>query len=872
VASHRPPPPGSRAPTRGRSYFVAVLALTGVLVSTLTFWTLRTRERDLLAVDFQLQAHNGISAIQRDLDTALVVVESLAAFLSVIPDVDRDEFRAFANPLVSTYQSIHALEFTPRVTAAERSDFETSVRSGGYPEFSISELAPNGAILPAASRDEYVVVRFIEPLVGNARALGYDIASEPTRREALDRARAGAEAAATGPITLVQETGNQTGFLVASPVYDQALPEGDRRRADSLPRGFAVGVFRVGELVEIALDRQDGPDISIELTDETDPERLAMVYRHGTETLLDDFEVSYSVTQEMELGGRRWVARSWPTETYLAGQGTATPLVALVIGLSLTGLLVAYLLRLDALNSRLAHSETRFSEFAEHMREVFWSADLREPYERYVSPAFEEVWGRSLASFHDSFRSFVDAVHPDDVDRVRAALETLQDGHSTAEEYRIVRPDGSTRWVWDRAYPVLDTDGSVRRIVGVAEDITERKQTEAERLRLERSIQQTQKVQGLGALAGGIAHDFNNLLATILGHAGLALSKLSPDAPARKHVAKIETTGFRAAELVAQMLAYSGRTQFALKRLDLSAIPEDMATLLNTTVSHRAVMPYELEAGLPVMRGDPNQLQQLLLNLVTNAAEAVEDPSGEIRIRTGVTQASRDDLAATYVDDGLPEGRYLYVEVEDAGRGMDRDTLQQMFDPFFTTKFTGRGLGLAAAIGIVRGHDGAIKIDSVPGEGTTIRVLFPVDATEVHPAVPAVVTPPHAGTVLIIDDEDDVRDVTVSILESWGLTVLAARDGRAGIALLRRHAGEVSAILLDLTMPLMDGVETARRLREIDANIPILLCSGYSEQQLGERHADRGFSGFLQKPFRSEELAVKLGAVLTPTPVEDLAE
>jgi len=388
---------------------------------------------------------------------------------------------------------------------------------------------------------------------------------------------------------------------------------------------------------------------------------------------------------------------------------------------------------------------------------------------------------------------------------------------------------------------------------------------EEETRKLEAQVQHAQRLQSLGILAGGLAHDFNNLLTVILGNARIALLELPPGSPAVENLAEIETASSRAAELTSQMLAYSGKGRFTLQAINLSRLAEEVTNLLQTLISKKTAIQFNLQTSLPSIEGDPAQVRQIVMNLITNAAEAIGDSGGAIEIATGVVDADTGYLSGTYFDDHLPPGHYVYLEVSDNGCGMTPETLAKIFDPFFTTKFTGRGLGLAAVIGIVRAHRGALKVSSAPGQGSTFRLLFPPSGKA--PEIRAELTGGAAerfgrGIILVVDDEAGVRNLARTILEKSGFTVMTASDGGDAIRVFRRHADEVAAILLDLTMPVMNGLQAAAELLRIRAGVPIILSSGYSEQEVAGRLAGKGLAGFLKKPYEPAELTGTLRKVL----------
>jgi len=448
-------------------------------------------------------------------------------------------------------------------------------------------------------------------------------------------------------------------------------------------------------------------------------------------------------------------------------------------------------------------------------------------------------------------------------------------GLTWENEYR--RKDG--RAVWCRIVTCLlrDNDDQPLYVLGLVEDVTARKQAEVERQRMEQQIQQTQKLESLGVLAGGIAHDFNNLLTGVLGHASLALEQLPPAAEVRENLAAIETGARQAADLTRQLLAYSGKGRFLIETLDLSAVIRDMSHLFQVSVSKRCSIRYEFGDSLPPIDGDVSQVRQVIMNLVINASEAIGDREGIISVRTGLMKCDDDYLAGSCLDEKLPVGHYVYLEVADSGCGMSPEVRARMFDPFFTTKFAGRGLGLAAVLGIVRGHKGAIKLYSELHRGTTFKVLFPASsraptALRTVGETPASQNWRAQGTVMIVDDEEFIRIFAGRVLRETGLGVLTAPDGRACVEIFRERAGQVRAVLLDLTMPGMDGEETFRELRRIQPTVPVILSSGYNEQDAVNRFAGKGLAGFLQKPYSASTLRNALRRVLEEEPKTVSAE
>ncbi|GAB4366202.1 MAG: hypothetical protein Kow00128_09420 [Deltaproteobacteria bacterium] len=386
--------------------------------------------------------------------------------------------------------------------------------------------------------------------------------------------------------------------------------------------------------------------------------------------------------------------------------------------------------------------------------------------------------------------------------------------------------------------------------------IADRKRAEQERLEMERRLLHAQKLESLGVLAGGIAHDFNNLLMAVLGNLDLALLKLSPVSPSRAFIEQSIQAARRAADLTRQMLAYSGRGRFVLEALDVSDLAQENAHLFRSSVPRTIALDLALGRPLPSIEADPGQIQQVIMNLITNAAEATGAPGGRITLSTYERLFDERELTRSRIEPLPPPGRFVVLEVSDTGCGMDEETQQRLFEPFFSTKATGRGLGMAAILGIVRGHRGAILIESGADRGTTIRILFPaLEEAQTKPAESsdAPGRPEKAqalgGTVLIVDDEEHVRRVCTEMVQALGMRPVTASDGREAVELFRRNPGEFDVVLLDLTMPNLDGMSACAELRRIRPEVKVVLCSGYDERDSLPLLSGKEFAGFLQKPY-----------------------
>jgi len=430
---------------------------------------------------------------------------------------------------------------------------------------------------------------------------------------------------------------------------------------------------------------------------------------------------------------------------------------------------------------------------------------------------------------------------------------------------RYRRADGREFTGETQVSHVHGDDDEVIGFLCVVRDITERQRAEAQKRRMEEQLRYVQKLESLGVLAGGIAHDFNNLLMVILGNTDLALLEVSPVAPIRANLEAIEQAARKAAELCKQMLAYSGKGKFVVMTLDLNEVLREMGHMLDVSISKKAVLKYNFADMLPPIKGDASQIRQIIVNLVINASEAIGEKSGIVSVSTGAMECDRAYMAETYLDENLPEGVYSYIEVADTGCGMDQETIERIFDPFFSTKFTGRGLGMSAVLGIVRGHNGVIKIYSEEGRGSTIKVLFPAVEGFVarqdgdgESAVPW----RGSGTVLLVDDEETVLSVGKRMLEHLGFSVLTAADGLQGLEIFRERHAEIVCVLLDLSMPHLDGEQAYREMRRVDAGVRVIMSSGYNEQEVTQQFVGKGLAGFIQKPYQLSALRRTLRRVL----------
>jgi PAS domain S-box-containing protein len=513
----------------------------------------------------------------------------------------------------------------------------------------------------------------------------------------------------------------------------------------------------------------------------------------------------------------------------------------------------------------LADSEALLQSVLEKMPVGIWLTEKTGKI-TYGNPEARRIWGGAKYVGPEQFDQYL-AWWVADGKRIEphewAASRAIREGLSFInQEIEIQAFDGVKRTILNSAIPFRDDRGAIQGCFIVNQDITSRRQEEVQRSRLESQILQAQKLESLGVLAGGIAHDFNNLLVGILGNADLALMEVGTSSSARHFLEDLKRAAIRASELTNQMLAYSGKGRFVIEAVNINDLVHEMSHLLKVSISKRAVVKYHFFEQLPAVEADPTQIRQVVMNLITNASDAIGNKSGIISLSTGVVDADEEFFAACQVHENPKPGYYVFVEVSDTGIGMDAETIARIFEPFFTTKFTGRGLGLAAVMGIARGHRGAVRVESHPGKGSTFTVYFPCQEALLHNKLRAEKGSGHTqrgeGLVLVVDDEESVRNIAKIMLERHGFSVITAKDGRDAVKVFQKRAPELAAVVLDMTMPHMGGEETFQKMLEIRPDIQVVLASGYTEQEATAHFVGKGLAGFIQKPFQLAHFVQKI--------------
>jgi signal transduction histidine kinase/CheY-like chemotaxis protein len=906
-----PPVSVRESKTKFSSGWIWLAVSLGVVTSFALYLLVSRAEERRDDAEFNRQIANYLASLQEYRNGSEDMLRILRSLFYKDPRLSRQLFTNTVMELAIRMHGVQAIGWAPRVANSQRAQFEHSIQQEGFPDFQVREgdltRAPEEALSRAQERPEYFPLLFLDPMAGDQIVLGYDLDSVPPIHDLFVRCCELADTLVSAPLCIPYRGNVQMGVMVAIPVYFPDYTPAKEQRPVQL-QGYVVGIFIIDELMRAIESRTGDLHLDVEVLDLTAPsnEQVMNVRVNGKQfeaadtRALASFRSRPYYKYELNVGGRdmRLVFRR--SETWERRSTFWAPAAVLAVGLLLTGILAQFMTASTARANRI--------EAVVHLR----TAELAQANTKLRDEAHERLEAQNqLASERNLLylllNQLPDAVYV--VDRegkiivsndayARLTLQPvtaapLESSLPLAETSTVVAAlsSGSTEVLLSgkpllhhetvipcsnqpskhfevSKLPFRDAKGDIDGLLIIARDVTEAKQAAAEKLEFARRLQETQKLESLGILAGGIAHDFNNLLTTILGNANLARGEMVDDSLANKCLQRIEAASIRAANLCKQMLAYSGKGHFIIRRLDLSSLVEQTIELLRLSIQKKASLNLNLAPALPPVMADATQLQQILMNLVINAAEAIGERGGFIRISTGITRVDQEHLSQLTGATQISIGDYVFIEVTDDGCGMSPETQARVFDPFFTTKFTGRGLGLAAVLGIVRGHRGAISLRSELGKGTTFKLLLPkaegpLDVTEATPSRDGWGS---EGNLLLVEDEEDVRCVTGLMLEQAGFVPELAVDGQQAVEKFQVSPNRYRAVLLDLTMPRLDGVETLRELRRIRPDVRVLLMSGFSSKEVMERLDGDAPNGFIQKPFLPKELLEALRGVLEESP------
>jgi signal transduction histidine kinase/CheY-like chemotaxis protein/sensor domain CHASE-containing protein len=885
----------------------------GLAISLTLFLLLARQEERRDNAEFHRQIATYLGTLQEHRNGSEDLLRTLRALFFQNPKLGRQLFTNAVQDLAIRMDGMQAIGWAPRVTAAARAGFEQAARQEGLAGFQIVEgdltHQPSEKPTPATQRPEYFPLLFIEPLAGNELTLGYDLASHPSVQNLLLRTHEVGGAEVSGPLHLPYNQTVKTGVLAAMPVYFPDFEPASHEDRIRQNQGYVVAVFIIDELMKAIATRTPDLRLDVMLLDATQPgpDTVMGISLQGRILPQDKppdlarFRGHPHYTQGINIGGRKMIFDFRRSDGWDRGLGRWVPASALFIGLLLTGIVTQAV--------RSSSEKARHIEAMVHVRTAELArtnAQLKAEVGERIDAQNQLAHERNL--LYTLLNRLPDPVHVTDrqgnyvlandaharlleqadpagflgkpVRQVGPAslAETLAAGSDNVllsgkailgQESTVFLPGDYSLNLELSKLPLRDAHGEIDGLLVIIRDVTHLKRNEAEQREFARRLQETQKLESLGIIAGGIAHDFNNLLTIILGNANIARLKLPPSSNIHECLSRIEATSLRAADLCKQMLAYSGKGLFVIRRIDVSKLVQDTTELLQLSISKKATIQLQLASTLPPVLADATQLQQILMNLVTNASDAIGTRDGVICIRSGIVQADRKSLRDFSPATDIPDGEYVFLEVSDDGCGMPPEVREKIFDPFFSTKFTGRGLGLAAVLGIVRSHRGAITVQSEAGKGSTFRLLLPPSEGSVDKVVRPVEpnsTWKGQGAILLAEDEEAVRITTADLLRSGGFSVDVAENGRSAVDKFRAAPDRYQAVLLDLTMPNGDGEEAFLEIRQIRPHAMVLIMSGFSPQHVLDRFKGKGLNGFIQKPFQAKDLIDALRKIIEIPP------
>ncbi|MEI7733073.1 MAG: CHASE domain-containing protein [Verrucomicrobiota bacterium] len=675
--------------------FAVGLGLAGLLYCIASRW-----ERLQIEDEFGRYAEVQFDLLCQQINQAQGSLQALQMLFLYSDLVERREFQGAAAGLLAQHPEVQALEWVPRVPASQRADFESRARKDGLANFHFTEPVGDGRAIPAGDRPEYYPIYYVEPVPGNEILLGWDTLAGPNR-EWMERARDMGELVVTPKIKIVQQPGGKQACILIMPVYSGTMTNASQSTRRAQLAGFLREVIRLEDFFDSALKDYRKMDLDLTTLDITPGTAPVVLYYRPADSqrkgslLADAGHRSgvIEVRKNIPVGGRLWQMLFQPTPAWLAAQRSWLPEALLLIGvvcailwgayhrtlwrhtMEVENLVVerstSYYLANTLLNQEVAERQRTEARLRKTQASLLqaqrishigsWELDL-ETNELTWSEETFRIFGREPGQYAPCRQNFREAVHPDDRERVQMGVAaSLKQDVAYQMEHRILRPDGSERVVLEKAEVIRDGQNQHRTFLGTVEDITERRQAEAEKLQMERKLQETQKLESLGVVAGGIAHDFNNILTGVLGNANLARMSMESHAEAHGYLQSIEEASLRAADLCKQMLAYAGKGRFVITRLDLSALVEDTTHLLRLAINKTVALKFNLAKSLPPVEGDASQVRQVIMNLVINASEAIGTRDGVVTITTGLLQADRDYLNRTQFVTELAEGSYVLI-------------------------------------------------------------------------------------------------------------------------------------------------------------------------------------------------------------------
>jgi|GEM_PF-2382425 len=866
--------------------YLAILCTIGigVVVSFFLYTMVNNWEQEHQRIEFESLVKGYANAVQNSLKGNAEALMFLGDFFDNSAYVTRQEFSNYVKSVLPRYPGIQAFSWNPLVQNEKRADYESFLRREGFDNFEFTERTEENKLVRAAHRQEYVIVYYIEPLELNKPALGFDIASNPTRLKAIQKGFNTAELSATERITLVQESGNQFGILLLLPIYRQGVSLNTMEGRNKNRKGFVVEVLRIGDVVEAALKDFADVGIDISLYDlSADAEKQFLYHRPSRLSGKTHQPMKPEAIQNglfwsnyFDLGGRQWEIRFRPSLHYHHARQLWQAWIVLSMSLLLTFMLAFYLskklrytaeiekkvkqeirtnqqLALEISERKLAEEKAaRFGHMLERtLNEIYvFNADtlkfiqVNKGARKNLGYTMEELQKLTPVDLKPKFtlNSYLNLIEP------------LRTGAESVIIFNTVhkRKDGSLYPVEVHLQFVATESKPV--FVSIIIDITEK-------LRMEGQLRQAQKMEAIGTLAGGIAHDFNNILSAIIGYTELALFDSEKGGPIYHNLQEVMRAGGRARDLVKQILAFSRQAQQERKPIQVKSIGKEALKFLRASLPATIEIHQDLQSNALVM-ADPTQIHQIIMNLCTNAEHAMREKGGVLGVKMEDVKL-RADFTADHA--GLKPGTYLKLTVSDTGHGIPAPILDRIFDPFFTTKEkgAGTGMGLSVVHGIVSGYEGAITASSEQGKGSTFSVYLPVIDWQLEPQA-ADKEPAPTGTehVLLVDDEPALENIGKQILKSLGYQVTTRSSSIEALELFKAKPNHFDLVITDMSMPIMSGDILSAELLKIKPEIPIILCTGYSSKISDKTAKGIGIKAFVYKPIVRNDLAKSIRAVL----------
>ena len=817
------------------------------LVVTVFVWR---QEQQLLQTRIQTRLRQEIAytnqALENEFAYSQEALYSARSFLVANDGVTLAMWQRYVESLdlAARYPGLVELGYVAYVPEADLPGFVETLRQ------SAGGAAPH----VATGQSDYLITQFVYAQEAEQLAVGQDLGADFALRSVAERARDLGEVVISRKVELAGlETAvnpiQRAGVFLFLPVYGEQ---------ETAVQGWVYATVSTQALLEDVLGFLDA-GLHVEMYDGTAIEPETVLFDHSLLHTHAPEDLTFRETQLVNLNGRVWTLSFSTLPAFNLSIDETQPMMVLITGMIFSLFIFGLtwtvftareraLILAEAMTSTLRENEERYRTLVENAPEAIVVLDVNESLIEDVNENAVHLFGLSRKHLlRTSLAALSPASQPDSqpslplmADKLAQALS----GHRVEFEWVYLNAHGD-EILCDVRFVRLPSK-SRNLVRGSITDITERERTK-------KAMEQAQKLESLGVLAGGVAHDFNNLLVAMLGHTSLAMMRLPASNPAYDHISQAVKAAERAADLTQQMLAYSGRGHFRMQPIDLNMLLDENLHLFTSAIPKNITLQKQLAHDLPRVDADLGQMQQVVMNLILNGADAIGQKQGVVKITTMIYELESGDKEFSQLNYTLKPGRYIRLDVADNGCGMDEQTLSKIFDPFFTTKQTGRGLGLAAVQGIVRGHKGGLHVSSKPGEGTTFSLMLPVSKSELdevmQPLALQDVDIPANCLVLVIDDEASVRNIVTDILEMDGIRTMVAPNGEIGIELYEKYQDDIDLVLLDLSMPGLNGHETFIRLQRINPKVNVVLSSGYDESDATVQFVGHGLSGFIQKPY-----------------------